>query len=111
MPEREPFAYQGDEARRAPVLAALRAVVDPESALSIVDMGLVVSVAIDAQEARVELVMTSAACPVADLILEDVEHALDRVLPPELLIRVGIREDIEWTPERMTESGRRFMRW
>ena len=34
--------------------------------------------------------MTSAACPVADLIIEEIETELDRDMPPELLIEVEL---------------------
>lgn len=106
-----PYPYRGDAALQAPVQAALRAVVDPESALSIVDMGLVVSVDARAQEVHVRLVMTSAACPVADLIVEDAEAELDRVLPHDRLIRVERVDTPAWTPERLSPEARRLMRW
>jgi metal-sulfur cluster biosynthetic enzyme len=86
-------------------------VADPEAALSIVDMGLVLSVDVGAEMAHVRLIMTSAACPVADLIVDDVEQVLDRVLLPEMQIRVEVCHDVEWTPARMSAEARRFMQW
>jgi metal-sulfur cluster biosynthetic enzyme len=111
MPEPAAIEWRGDERWRAPVLAALGTVVDPEAALSIVDMGLVLSVQAAAEQVHVRLIMTSAACPVAEVIVGDVEQALDRVLPPEMQIRVEVCDDVAWTPERMSAGARRFMRW
>jgi len=103
--------FRGDETWREPILRALKGVADPEAALSIVDMGLVLSVDIGAEAAHVRLIMTSAACPVADVIVDDVEQALDRVLPPALQIRVEVCHEVEWTPARMSAEARRFMQW
>lgn len=111
MPEAAVIDWQGDAGWRAPVLAALHAVVDPEAALSIVDMGLVLSVEVAANWVHVRLIMTSAACPVADVIVDDVEQALDRVLPADWQIRVEVCHDVAWTPARMSDGARRFMQW
>jgi metal-sulfur cluster biosynthetic enzyme len=48
---------------------------------------------------------------VPDLIVDEVEQALDRVLPPEMQIRVQLCPEVEWTPERMSAGARRFMKW
>jgi metal-sulfur cluster biosynthetic enzyme len=113
MPDSAPAAidYRGDATWREPILRALQAVADPEAALSIVDMGLVLSVELGTEWVHVRLVMTSAACPVADVIVGDVEQELDHVLPPELQIRVEVCHDVEWTPARMSAEARSFMRW
>ncbi|MES2098475.1 MAG: metal-sulfur cluster assembly factor [Pseudomonadota bacterium] len=92
-------------------MAALTRVVDPEVALSIVDVGLVYGVTITPDTARVRLTMTSAACPVADMIIEEVEHELDRVLPAGCSIDVELCRDPPWSPEMMSERARRFMAW
>jgi metal-sulfur cluster biosynthetic enzyme len=105
------IVYRGDEAWREPILHALKGVADPEAALSIVDMGLVLSVELGSDWVHVRLIMTSAACPVADVIVGDVEQELDFVPPPELQIRVEVCHDIEWTPARMSAEARSFMQW
>lgn len=111
LPGVPPFPCEGPTELLAPVLAALKRVVDPEMALGIVDVGLVYGVHITAERALVRMTMTSAACPVADVIVEEVEQALDRVLPPELTIEVELCWEPPWTPDRMSESAKRFMKW
>jgi len=106
-----PFPYEGPGALRQPVIDALSRVVDPEVALNIVDIGLVYGVRIEAGELVLRLTMTSAACPVADLIMDDAVGELERVLPAEVEIAVQMVWDPAWTPERMSERARRFMRW
>jgi metal-sulfur cluster biosynthetic enzyme len=110
MPE-APFPYQGPEDLQVPVVAALRRVVDPEMALNIVDVGLVYGVSVADGCVHLRLTMTSVACPVIDLILEDVETELDRSLPAEWLIQVELVWQPPWSSDRMSASAKQFMGW
>jgi metal-sulfur cluster biosynthetic enzyme len=107
----DPFPYAGPEALRRPIGTALGKVVDPEVAMSIVDVGLIYGVSVNDDEVHVVMTMTSAACPVMDVILGDVEAELDRVVPPELLIRVELAWEPLWSPERMSARGKAAMGW
>ena len=107
----ERFAYQGPPELLAPIAQALERVVDPEVAMNIVDVGLVYTVKVADQRVDVDLTMTSAACPVTDIIVEDVENELDRALPPELKIHVELVWEPPWTPQRMSAKARVFMGW
>ncbi|MBC7470870.1 MAG: metal-sulfur cluster assembly factor [Ramlibacter sp.] len=106
-----PFPYDGPEALRAPMLAALRRVVDPEVAMNVVDVGLIYGAAVRDGILHVDVTMTSAACPVTDLILEEIETELNRDLPPDLKIRVDLVWEPPWTSDRMSASAKRFMGW
>lgn len=105
------FPYDGPAALRPTIEAALGRVVDPEVALSIVDVGLVCGVAVSDHAIRVRLTMTSASCPVSDVIVDDVEHELRRVLPADWSVDVELCWEPPWTPERMSERARRLMQW
>lgn len=104
-----PFPYDGPEALRDPVQQALRSVVDPELALSIVDLGLVYGVSITPEKALVLWTMTSAACPVADVIVDDISQALDAVLPADLPLQLQLVWEPVWSPERLTPAARAFL--
>ena len=108
---KSPFAYEGPPELRQPVVNALTRVVDPEVALSIVDVGLIYGVTVTTDRAQVRMTMTSPACPVTDLIVEEVETELDRVLPAGCAIDVELSWEPAWTPDRMSERAKRFMRW
>ena len=105
------FPYAGPDTLRAPISAALQRVVDPELALSIVDVGLIYGVTVDATTVQVRLTMTSPACPVADVIVDDIETELDRVVPAELRVDVELSWEPPWTSDRMSERAKRFMGW
>jgi metal-sulfur cluster biosynthetic enzyme len=107
----QPFPFLGPDELRQPILDALERVVDPEVAMNIVDVGLVYGVTVAGGKVHVKVTMTSAACPVTDLIIEDIENELDRDMPPELKIQVDLVWDPPWTTERMSESAKRFMGW
>jgi metal-sulfur cluster biosynthetic enzyme len=106
-----PYAYAGPGALRRPIEDALRRVVDPEVALNIVDVGLVYGVAVGDADVHVRITMTSAACPVIDVILGDVEAELDRVVPPEMKIRVELAWEPAWSTDRMSARAKAFMGW
>lgn len=103
------FDYDGPADLRAPIAAALARVVDPELALDIVDIGLVYAVHVGADALTVRMTMTSAACPVTDLIVEEVEQAIAPLAPPGTPVRVDMVWEPPWTPERLSERARRFM--
>jgi metal-sulfur cluster biosynthetic enzyme len=107
----ERFAYDGPQQLLPTIVQALEKVVDPEVALNIVDVGLVYGVAIADGRMDVRITMTSAACPVTDVIVDDVENALDDAMPPELKIHVEVVWEPPWTQQRMSGRARAFMGW
>lgn len=111
MSDENRFLYDGPQELLPAITAALERVVDPEVALNIVDVGLVYGVVLKDQRLDVNVTMTSAACPVTDTIVEDIENELDRALPADLQIHVELVWEPPWTPERMSESARGFMGW
>ena len=105
------FAYEGPAELLPVIELALVKVIDPEVALNIVDVGLVYGVRVADGRVDVTMTMTSAACPVADVIVEDVEQNLDAALPRDLLIHVELVWEPEWTPERMSNAAKFIMGW
>jgi len=99
--------YSGDPALLAAVETALKRVVDPEMAVDILELGLVYSVAVTPEAASVRITMTSAACPVTELIVEDTAFELGRELGRP--VGVDIVWDPPWTPERMSDAARRAL--
>jgi metal-sulfur cluster biosynthetic enzyme len=90
---------------------ALRTVIDPEAGVNIVDLGLVYGIEVMPDAVEVLLTMTSAACPMAEMVLDDVRAALERLLPPQVWVEVVLVWDPPWTPERMSAAARRQFGW
>ena len=84
----ESFPYSGDESLRPAIEEALARVIDPEMALDILSIGLVYGVEATCERVKVLLTMTSAACPMGELIVADIEDAKltghVRVAPPQI---------------------------
>jgi metal-sulfur cluster biosynthetic enzyme len=86
------------------VRAALAEVQDPELPVSIVDLGLVRSVAVDGATVTVGITFTSLACPCTDVLREDVQARLRRL---DGVAHVEVEEVFEaWSRDDLTEEGR-----
>jgi metal-sulfur cluster biosynthetic enzyme len=95
------------------ILASLTRVVDPccrERGISVVDMGLIEDVVVDADgEARVAIVLTSGWCPFQVDLLDDIRAAVAAV-PGVEEAQVTITLDAAWSMQRLSESARRKLR-
>jgi len=95
------------------VMEALRGIYDPccqEKGISVVDMGLVRSVAIDGDQARVELLLTTGWCPFAANLVGMISERVAAV-PGLAGADVEIVWDEPWTTERLSDDARRKLRF
>jgi metal-sulfur cluster biosynthetic enzyme len=90
---------------------ALSRVVDPEAGVNIVDLGLVYGLELSPAGVHVQLTMTSAACPMAEMIVDNVHAELAAVLPEGMSVDVELVWDPPWTPDRMSEVARTLFGW
>jgi len=101
-------AQQEVEAR---LWTALQDVEDPEIPISVVGMGLIVSIAYRAEERAVdlELTFTAMGCPATDFIEDDVRERL--LAEPDVdEVRIEVVWDPVWTRSRIREDARARMR-
>jgi metal-sulfur cluster biosynthetic enzyme len=90
------------------VLEALRDVVDPELGINVVDLGLVYGVDVDAERvATIDMTLTSAACPLTDVIEDQAREALEGVVNDFRINWVWLPP---WGPESITDDGREQLR-
>lgn len=88
---------------------ALREVLDPEVPVSVVDLGLVCDVRRADGVVDVDVTFTSTACPAVGFIKEDIRQRLLRE-PDVRQVRVIEAWEVNWTPARVSASGRERMR-
>lgn len=105
------FPYVGPIGTYEGIDRALRRAVDPEMAMNIVDLGLVYGVDASDEVVRVSITMTSAACPVAELIVSETKSELERYFQGRRPIDVTITWDPPWTPERISAHARELLGW
>ena len=83
---------------------------DPELGLDIVSLGLVIDVREEREAVVIELTMTSAACPMAERVVEHARTAAAAVAEGRP-VRVGLVWDLAWTPARMEPDARAALGW
>ena len=93
------------------VRTALRRVIDPEVGLNIVDLGLIYGVNISDNKLHIDLTMTTPACPMGGLILDNARNALAALMPPGADIELNLVWEPPWTADRMSEHAREFFGW
>lgn len=89
----------------------LRGVLDPELGVNVVDLGLVEFIQATEQGLLVRMTLTSAACPMADLLLDEVEERLNALLAPPHDVMLELSFSPPWTPERMSAAAREQLGW
>ncbi|TSA83033.1 metal-sulfur cluster assembly factor [Deinococcus detaillensis] len=105
-----PAPAAGNLPNEAQILESLKVVKDPEIPVNVVDLGLIYGVDINAEGVvDVTMTLTSVGCPVQDLIRSDAEMAVMR-LDGVNRVNVDFVWSPPWSPEKMTEDGKRQMR-
>jgi metal-sulfur cluster biosynthetic enzyme len=103
LSQEEPLSQEVED-----VLEALRDVVDPELGINVVDLGLVYGVDVDdARVATLDMTLTSAACPLTDVIEDQAREALEGIVTD---FRINWVWMPPWGPENITEEGREQLR-
>jgi len=95
----------GDGVTQEDVLEALKAVLDPELGINIVDLGLVYDVEIADGHVHVTYTLTTMGCPIGPLVEAQMHHLLDPLpgidsFDAEMVLRPP------WSPEMMSEEAK-----
>jgi metal-sulfur cluster biosynthetic enzyme len=88
---------------------ALKDVVDPELGVNIVDLGLIYDLSWDDENDAliISMTLTSAGCPLTDVLEEQTAQALDNIVDA---FRINWVWMPPWGPEKITDDGRDMMR-
>ena len=92
------------------VLTVIRAVIDPELGLNIVDLGLIYSVDI-AEDGRIAITMTltTPGCPLHASFAQEIERVLWQSIPDLTGIQVELVWDPPWNPVMISPEGRTLL--
>ena len=90
---------------------AMHDVVDPELGINVVDLGLVYGLNVEEGDegtvALIDMTLTSAACPLTDVIEDQTRVALEGLVTDFRINWVWLPP---WGPEKITEDGREQLR-
>lgn len=90
------------------VIEALKDVIDPEIGVNIVDLGLIYGLnKAEDESLLINMTLTSAGCPLTDVLEEQTAEGLDGVVDA---FRINWVWMPPWGPEKITEDGREQMR-
>jgi len=90
------------------VTEAMKDVVDPELGINVVDLGLVYGVHIgETSDIVIDMTLTSAACPLTDLIQDQTNQALEGMVNDVAINWVWMPP---WGPDKITPDGREQLR-
>ena len=91
------------------VIEALKDVIDPEIGVNIVDLGLIYGLEESEEDGSllINMTLTSAGCPLTDILEEQTADALDGHVEA---FRINWVWMPPWGPEKITEDGREQMR-
>ncbi|TCC25498.1 metal-sulfur cluster assembly factor [Kribbella speibonae] len=113
LPEVDLEAAQAAQTGTSPakvedVNEALKDVVDPELGINVVDLGLIYGITVDdTSTAIIDMTLTSAACPLTDVIEDQTRMALDGLVND---FRINWVWMPPWGPEKITDDGRDQLR-
>ena len=96
------------KASLADVTEAMKDVIDPELGINVVDLGLIYDVAIDDENiATLDMTLTSAACPLQDVIEDQTRSVLQDLVND---VRINWVCMPPWGPNKITDDGREQLR-
>jgi metal-sulfur cluster biosynthetic enzyme len=88
---------------------ALRDVEDPEIPVSLVDLGLIVSVGYEDRTAKLTITYTAMGCPAMDIIQDDIRRRLLRE-PGIDRVDIAVTWEPAWNRTRLSEDAKTAMR-
>ncbi|GAA4213749.1 metal-sulfur cluster assembly factor [Actinocatenispora rupis] len=109
----DPPATPATKAKVEDVEEAMKDVVDPELGINVVDLGLVYGLHVDDDNvATVDMTLTSAACPLTDVIEDQAQQALCSGPGGGLVneVRINWVWMPPWGPDKITDDGREQLR-
>jgi len=90
------------------VKLALRRVKDPDLQLNIIDLGLVYGIAVDGTTVKIDMTLTSPACPSGPELMTNAENEV-KSLPGVEKVEVNLVWMPFWTPEKMEPRVRAYL--
>jgi metal-sulfur cluster biosynthetic enzyme len=90
------------------VKLALRRVKDPDLQLNIIDLGLVYGIAVDGSTVKVDMTLTSPACPSGPELMTNAQNEV-KSLPGVEKVEVNLVWMPFWTPEKMEPRVRAYL--
>ena len=91
------------------VMEILKSVIDPEVEINIVDLGLIYNIDYDGKKTfDISMTLSTPACPIGDTIVMNVIQAIKNEYP-DYEANVNLTFDPPWTPDMISEEGKKLL--
>jgi len=95
-----------DDPLKTAIVKALRTVHDPEIPINVYDLGLIYGLEVaDDDAVTVRMTLTAPNCPMAEMIVRQVEERV-RAVPGVGTVRVDLVWEPKWDPDMMSEAAK-----
>lgn len=105
------ICYKSLSSQEKHVLDVLSKVIDQEVGENIVDLGLIYGIEVYQNIAKINLTLTSSACPMGEMLLEDIHETLTKLLPDEMRFDVNLVWEPAWNPDMMSAEAKQRLGW
>lgn len=93
------------------IYTALQSVTDPEVGENLIDLGLIYGIQILNNIAKVTFSMTSQACPMSEMVIENIHDTVSKVLADNTALELDLVWEPEWEPTMMSEQAKQRLGW
>jgi metal-sulfur cluster biosynthetic enzyme len=91
------------------IIEALKSVYDPELSINVVDLGLIYNVEIsEGNDVNVTMTLTTPGCPLHNSITSGVRYCVEGIEEVNK-VDVNLVWEPAWSPDKMTDDGRRAL--
>lgn len=103
------FSELKPEAQR--IYHALQTVIDPEIGENLIDLGLIYGIGVNNGIARVTFTMTSYACPMSEMVIENIHDTVSKILSEGEQLELDLVWEPAWEPSMMCAEAKQRLGW
>lgn len=92
------------------IIAILKKINDPEIDVSVWDLGLIYDVSFKEGVAMIKMTLTAPGCPFMAQLVDQVKQEVGGLIGVES-VKVDLVFEPPWSPDKMTEEGRKKLGW
>ncbi len=106
-----PLIYTALSTEAQRIYDALQTVIDPEIGENLIDLGLIYGIEVNNGVARVTFTMTSYACPMSEMVIEDIHDTVSKVLHGGEELELDLVWEPPWEPAMMNAQAKERLGW
>ncbi len=106
-----PLIFSALEPEAQRIYHALQTVIDPEIGENLIDLGLIYGIEVSSGIARITFTMTSYACPMSEIVIENIHDTVSKVLSDGEVLQLDLVWEPAWEPSMMCAEAKQRLGW